>query len=389
VDEIPAAWFLYRLAGHAASLAFSCASAFITAQCMPLADLRILDLPDKSSASRHHRNRIKRKNRRTRAQLLLVSSELEAAAVAELADRERSRFAAARLASDDRAAVLSLADRERIRAGCPVSAAPLPDSVDAKAVSDLAKRTLRESRDQTALERHVVARFDTGPWCAPSRRPSSPESPGRSSTVHRPAQEPPAGAPAAAPAPCPADHERLELENLALRRAIVLLEAEREEKRLRLLLLESSARLAQRAEATSVDLPLPSGPSAAHALAEKDARIAQLQFQLAERSDRQLQGSLGRVAAFVHNPSNCFALPPSAGTVAESSSPLSRGPSPLLGGCSPPPAPPPVGRRRHLFSWGLGLARGASSQDQRERSARSAGADAAPPAGARAPLPPA
>ncbi len=84
MDEIPAAWFLYRLAGHAASLAFSCAFAYITAKCMPPADLRILDLPDKSSASRHHRNRIKKKNKRTRAQLLLVSSELEAAAVADI-----------------------------------------------------------------------------------------------------------------------------------------------------------------------------------------------------------------------------------------------------------------------------------------------------------------
>ncbi len=125
---------------------------------MPPADLRLLELPDKSAASRYQRNRIKKKNRRTQAQLLLVSSVLEADAVAELADRERSRIAAARVASDDRAAVLALADRERLRAGCPVSAALLPHSADAGAVSDLARRTLRESRDQTALERQVVAR---------------------------------------------------------------------------------------------------------------------------------------------------------------------------------------------------------------------------------------
>jgi hypothetical protein len=313
---------------------------------------------------------------------------LEADAVAELVDRERSRIAAARAASDDRAAVLALADRERLRAGCPVSAALLPHSADAGAVSDLARRTLRESRDQTALERQVVARFAAGPRRALPRRPPSPESLGRSSPDPRHAQEQQACAPVAVLVPRPADHERLELQNLELRRAIASLEAEREEKRLRLLLLESQAHLAQRAEATPADHPSSSGPPTARALAEKDARIAQLQFQLADRSDRRLEDRLSRVAAFVHNPANCLAPPPSAGTVAERPPSRSRGPSPLPGGRSPPPSPPPVERRPHLFSWGLGLARGASSQDQRDRSARSAAADPASPASASAPLPP-
>ncbi len=223
---------------------------------------------------------------RTRAQLLLVSSELEADAVAELADRERSRIAAARAASDDRAAALALADRERLRAGCPVSAVPHPDSFDAVAVSDLAKRTLRESRDQTALERQVVARFGAGPRRALPRRPSSPELPGCSSPVPRHVQEQQARELAAAPGPRPVDHDRLELENLELRRAVASLEADREEKRLRLLLLESSAHLVPRAEATLAVPPSPSGPCLAQALAEKEACIAQLRFQLADRSGK-------------------------------------------------------------------------------------------------------
>ena len=354
---------------------------------MPPADLRLLELPDKSAATRYQRNRIKRKNRRTQAQLLLVSSVLEADAVAELADRERSRTVAARAASDDRAAVLALADRERLRAGCPVSAALLPHSADAGAVSDLARRTLRESRDQTALERQVVARLDAGPRRALPCRPPSPEPPGCPSPDPRPAQGQQACEPVAAPGPHPEDLGRLELENLELRRAIASLEAEREEKRLRLLLLESSAHLAQRAEANPADHYSPSGASAAQALAEKDARIAQLQFQLADCSARRLEDSLGRAAAFVHSSSNCFALAPSAGSAAERVSSRSRGPSPLPGGSSPPPSPPPVGRRRYLFSWGLGLARGASSQDQRDRLARSAAADTASPASALALFP--
>ncbi len=96
-------------------------------------DLRILEVPDISVASHFHRDRIKRKNKRARAQLLLVSSELNAAAVAELADQDRRRVVAARAASDDRAAVLALADHERLLAGCPVPAATADDTKEIEA----------------------------------------------------------------------------------------------------------------------------------------------------------------------------------------------------------------------------------------------------------------
>jgi hypothetical protein len=77
-------------------------------------DLRILEVPDRSDASRYHRRRVKKKNKRTREQLpLLVSSALEAEAVAKLAEQERRRVAVARADHRDRAAVLALADRER------------------------------------------------------------------------------------------------------------------------------------------------------------------------------------------------------------------------------------------------------------------------------------
>jgi hypothetical protein len=356
---------------------------------MPPRDLRILEVPDRSVSSHFHRDRIKKKNKRARAQLLLVSSELDATVVAELADQERRKVAAARAASDDRAAVLALADHERLRAGCPISATSHSSSADAVDVSDLAQRTLRESRDQSDIERQVVARLDAGPRRARPRWPPPPESPGRAPSVPRPAQGLPVHELAAAPEPCSAHYDHLEREVIDLRLAVASLEADREEKRLRLLLLESQARPAPRAEATPADQPSPSGPCLVQALAEKEACIAQLRFQLADRSDRRLEDRLSRVAAFVHNPANCFASPPPTGNDADCAVPRSRGPSPLPGGRSPPPSPPPVGRRPHLFSWGLGLARGASSLDQRERLARSATADTASPAGALAPLPPA
>jgi hypothetical protein len=354
---------------------------------MPPVDLRILDVPDRSVASHFHRDRIKKKNKRARAQLLLVSSVLEASAVAELVDQERRRIAAARADTADRAAVLALADHERLRAGCPVSAASLSSSAAAADVSDLAKRTLRESRDQSALERQVVARLDAGPPRARPRRPPPPESPGRAPSAPRLVQGLPARELAAAPEPRSAHHDRLEREVIDLRRAVASLEADREEKRLRLRLLESSARLAPRVGASPADLPPPCTVDVARELAEKDACIAQLRFELADRSGRRLEERLGRVAAFVHNPANCFAPLPPSGSVADWAHPRSRGPSPLPAGRSPPPSPPRAERPAHLFSWGLGLARGASSQDQRARLARSASADIAPPAGVLAPPP--
>jgi hypothetical protein len=331
VDDLIAAWIFYRLAAAVAYLAVSCAPVPTISGRMPPVDLRILEVPDISVASHFHRNRIKKKNKRARAQLLLVSSVLDADAVAELVDQERRRVAAARAASGDRAAALALADHERLRAGSSV-----PAELQA---------------------------------CAGA------------------AQEPQVCELAAAPDPRSAHHDRLELEVIELRRAVASLEADREEKRLRLRLLESSAHLAPRVEATPADQLLPSGISVAQALAEKDACIAQLRFDIADWSGSRLEDRISLASAFVHNLANCFAPLPSAGAVAERASPWSRGPSPLPGGRPSPPSPPPTERPPLLFSWGLGLARGASSQDQLGRLASSANADTATSAGARAPRP--
>jgi hypothetical protein len=356
---------------------------------MPPVDLRILDIPDISVASRHSRRRIKKKNKLVRTQLLLVSSVLDTAAVSELVDQERRRVAAARAASDESAAVLALADHERLRAGCPVLAAPHSVPVDAADVSALAQPTLRESRDQHNLERQVVARLEAGPRRASQRRPPSPETLASFFPVSLPALERPACEPGAAPAPSSDLITRLELEATELRRAVASLEADREEKRLRLRLLESSAHLAPRAAVSPVAQLLPGGITVAQALAEKDACITQLRFEIADRIGRRLEDRLRLASEFVHNPANHFAPLPSAGTAAERASSVSRRPSPLPGGLSPSPSPPASARPTLLFSWGLGLARGASSQDQRSRLARSAAGDIAPPAGVRALSPPA
>ena len=356
---------------------------------MPPVEPRTIEVPDISVASRHRRNRIKKRNKLARAQLLLASSELDAAAIAELADLERCRVAAARSASAARTAELALADHVRNRAGCPVFAAPHQASVDAADVSDLARRALRESRDQYSLERQVVARLEAGPSRPRQRRPSPPAVLASISPFPSPVLDLPACDPAAAPEPRSDLDNRLELEVVELRRVVASLEAEREEKRLRLHLLESSARPAPRAEELLADRVLPGGLTVAQALAEKDARIEQLRFALADRSGRRLDDRLGRAAAFVHDPENLFASLPSAGPAAGRVSPRSRGPSPRPAGRSPPPSPPPAGRPAPLFSWGLGLARGVSSHDQRARLARSASADIAPLAGALASSPPA
>ncbi len=88
---------------------------------MPPGDLRILEVPARSDASRYHRRCVKKKNKRTREQWLLVSSELDA-------DQERQRVAAARADHRDRAAVFALADRERLRAGCAIPVLTQPAS---------------------------------------------------------------------------------------------------------------------------------------------------------------------------------------------------------------------------------------------------------------------
>ncbi len=140
-------------------------------------DLKIREVPARTAASRSSWRRANQQTRRTQNQLLLVSSALDAAAVAELADKERQRATAARAEHRERAAVLALADRERIRAGCSCSVGTSLVAADDEDVSALAKRTLRDSWDQFALERRVVPRLAAGLERSPRRKPTDPEPP--------------------------------------------------------------------------------------------------------------------------------------------------------------------------------------------------------------------
>jgi hypothetical protein len=355
---------------------------------MPPADLRILEVPELGSVSHFHRNRVKRKNKRTRAALLLVSSVLDTAAVSELVDQERRRVVAARAAPVDRAAELAPADNGRLRAGSFVPAVSPLSPADAADVPERARRDLRDWRSQSLPKRRAVARPEACPRRHLHRRSPSPEPPAAEPPVPQPATGPPAGVPASAPELCPALNDGLALEVLELRRTVAALEADREEKRLRLCLLESAAHLAPRVVESPVAPLLPGGVTVAQALAEKDACITQLRFEIADRSGRRLADRLRLASEFVHNSANHFAPPPSAGTTAVRALSEFRGPSPPPGGRSPSPSPPVPARPALLFSWGQGLARGASSHDQRSRLARSAAEDAVTPAGARAPSPP-
>jgi hypothetical protein len=76
-------------------------------------------------------------------------------------------------------------------------------------------------------------------------------------------------------------------------------------------------------------LLLPDGTSVAHALAARDARIAQLHFELTDRERRHRFASIDRAAAFVHNPSNQLAAPP------PSPPPLPSGQEPVLPSITP------------------------------------------------------
>jgi hypothetical protein len=75
----------------------------------------------------------------------------------------------------------------------------------------------------------------------------------------------------------------------------------------------------------------------AHALAAKDAHIAQLLFELEDRGARQLENS--RAAAFLSDPSNILTAPLPAEPASEPVSPRALDLSPPLRG-EKPPSPP-------------------------------------------------
>ncbi len=267
--------------------------------------LDIRPVPDHSFACKSAWRRFKKQNIRNSAQLLLVSSELGAAAVAELADKERQRVLAARAANQDGAIAPACTDCDCARepGPSPVCTQPVaaslegisaPASVSPRASLDLARDTLQESREQSVAVRRVLSR---SPERAASRHPASPDS----NLILSAGPQ---------PAPGPRTEDLLEREYAKIRHAVAELEARRPERIQRSRLPSSSGGSAARAPPDLAALFLPDGTSVAHALAGRDAHIAQLRFHIADRNGRQLADSISRAAAFVRNPSNRLAAPP-------------------------------------------------------------------------------
>jgi hypothetical protein len=327
--------------------------------CMPPGDSNQNGNPARHEFSRHKRRCLHQQARRPgeREQLLLVSSELDAAAVSELAAQER-RVIAGRNARRDCAAVLACADRVRARAGCPSPLCTPPAVDDAVDVPALAERTLRDTREQSALEHRLLSRLAAGLERAPRCQLPSPAPSASPPAAIRPAPGPGASAPASGPGPSSsAQHTLLELSCAGLERAVASLEAVCTELGRHPRTSVSPARPAAHPLSDPAELFFPDGTTVAHALAARYARIAQLLFEIEDRGARQLETSLGRAAAFLRDPSNLLAAPPPEEPASEPVSPRARDlPQPLRGEQTPS-SPPRPARNAKQLSWRLGLAR--------------------------------
>jgi hypothetical protein len=293
---------------------------------MPPKQTFIREVPDRAFACKSARRRIKKKNLRNLAQLLLVTSELSAAAVAELADQEIQRVRAARADTLDPAPAATFTDGDR--AGddvpSPVGTQPVvaiarldsaPSNDSSRPPLELARETLQESREQSAVVRRLLSRSAEQ---APRRLPSPPA---------------PVPVPVAGPQPAPGSRTeaRLAQECAKLRSTVAEFEAAHLEHSLPPCSSPPTGGVTAIAPRDLAGLLLPDGTSVAHALAERDARIAQLRFEITDRERRHRFASIDRAAAFVHNPSNQLAAPPL------SHPPLSTGREPAL------PSIPPCG----------------------------------------------
>jgi hypothetical protein len=286
---------------------------------MPPKQTIIREVPDRAFACKSARRRIKKKNLRNLVQLLLVTSELSAAAVTELADQELQRVRAARADALDSAPAVTFTDgglagedvpspigTQPVVAIARVDSAPSTDP--SRPILDLARETLRESREQSAAVRRLLSRSAE---LAPRRLPP-----------------PPAPVPVPVAGPQPASGSRTEArlvrEYAKIRSAVAALEAAHLEH-------SSSPRpppptggVTAVAPRDLAGLLLPDGTSVAHALAARDSRIAQLHFQITDRERRHRFASIDRAAAFVHNPANQLAAQP------PSQPPLPSGREPVL-----------------------------------------------------------
>jgi hypothetical protein len=223
--------------------------------------------------------------------------------------------------------------------------------------------------------------FHACQW-APRRKPTAPEPHSPQLAVPQPVPAPSDDDPTPAPGTSTARPDLLELELAELRRVVASLEAGRAAQSLRPRSPEPLARPAACTPADPAEQFLADGTSVAQAMATRDARIAQLLFELADRNARQLDDRLSRASAFVHNPSNQLAAPTPPELAAEPVSPRAREPSPPSRRSLQSPPPPHPARPPPLFSSGLGLARGATPQSSLVLSDRTVLAE--PPAPARA-----
>jgi hypothetical protein len=298
---------------------------------MPPKQQYIREVPDSTFACRSTRRRFKKQNHRNLVQLLLVTSELSAASVDELAEQERQRVRAARADRLDPAPAAPFADCDRAGevASSPVGTQPVVAiaKVDSAPAADpprppleLARETLQESREQSAAVRRLLSR-------------SSEQAPRRPPPPSAPIPVPVAG-------PQPASGSRtaalLAREYAKIRSTVAEYEAAHLEQGPHPLPSPPTGGVAAIAPRDLAGLLLPDGTPVAQALAARDARIAQLHFEITDRDRRQRFASFDRAAAFVRNPSNQLAAPPL------SHAPLPSGRDPSLPTIPPRGASPPV-----------------------------------------------
>jgi hypothetical protein len=161
---------------------------------------------------------------------------------------------------------------------------------------ELARETLQESREQSAVVRRLLSR---SPEQAPRRLPP-PSAPAHASVA------------GLQPAPGSQTEDLLAREYAKIRRTVAEFEAAHPEQDPRPRPSSPTGGVAAVAPRDLAGLLLPDGTSVAHALAARDARIAQLRFEISDRERRHRFVSIGRAAAFVRDPSNQLAaLPPS------------------------------------------------------------------------------
>jgi hypothetical protein len=293
---------------------------------MPPTQQSIREVPDRAFVCRTARRRFKRQNHRNLVQLLLVTSELSAAAVAELADQELQRVRAARADNLAPAPDAPFTDLDRAGDGDPSpvctqpavagdKTAPTPAAEPSRPPLELARKILQESREQSAAVRRLLSR-------------SSEQAPRRPPTPSDPALVSVAGS---SPAPGSRPEESLARVSTKLRSTVAELGDSHLAPGPRPRPPSPTGGVAAAAPRDLAGLLLPDGTSVAQALAARDARIAQLSFEISDRDRRQRFASIGRAAAFVRDPSNQLA-DPSPGQALPS---LGRAPASPRGASSP------------------------------------------------------